>query len=411
MPRLIVLMIDGVSADHYETERQQLPHLASLEARGTRVRRLHSEVLGTSLPGRTSMLTGVTADVSGVYGNRIWDGSAFRYPNPDDLRVPTLPARVQVAGRSAAVIGFGMVRPEDAAIFQPPWWVTAFIQRARDAQPQPADHAWLRVATHQPGPRFEAACAQAGVPAAWPQLDMTVEANRAAYGVMCDVRVLDWVAAVALSQQPPDLIMAEFLTPDTVQHYTGYKSEASRFSIMQADMALGRLLARLEAAGQLSDWNIAVMSDHGHSPIETALHPGAIIPGVTVQCEGSIMMVVPHTAEELADVTQKLAAYGVEPYPNDCIPAEHRDQIFLFVAPDGVSFENENVDDSVPAGKPNAISSHGLRPGMPGDDRFALFAGPDVPHQILDAADARQVAPTFARLLGLDDAFPAHPIF
>lgn len=409
--KLIVLMIDGVSADHYATLRAELPHLASLERRGFRVHNLHSEILGTSLPGRTSILTGATADVSGIYGNRIWDGEQFRYPNPYDVRVPTLPALARAAERRAAVVGFGMIRPEDADIFRPPWWVGSFVQRARDAEPQPSDDGWLRVATHEPDPVFTAACEVAGVPETLPQVDMSVEANRTAFGLMSDVRMTDWVAALATSPDAPDLILAEFLTPDIVQHYTGYKSEASRFAIMQADMSVGRLLARLEAASMQDEWNLAILSDHGHSPIELALHPGHIIPDVTVQSEGSMLIVAPRDADELADVTSKLAVYGVEPYANDCIPAEYRDRLFIFAAPDRTSFETDNVDNTVPTGKPNITSSHGLRPGSPGDDRFALFAGPNVAPGSIESADARQVAPTLALLAGLSVDYPANPIF
>ncbi len=409
--KLIVLMIDGVSADHYATLKAELPHLASLEARGFRVHNLRAEVLGTSLPGRTSMMTGATADVSGVYGNRIWDGAQFRYSNPDDVRVPTLPARARSAGRKTAVVGFGMLRPEDADIFLPPWWVNAFIQRARDAEPQPADSVWLRVAQHRPGDFFQAACAQAGIPDTLPAVDPSAESSRLTFGLMSDVRMYDWVSALATASDAPDLIIAEFLTPDTIQHYAGYKTEAARFSIMQADMAVGRILERLRQANKLDEWNIAVMSDHGHSPIEAALHPEHIIPGTIMQSEGSILIVAPRDADELRTVAERLAAYGVEPYPNTCIPPEHRDQLFLFAAPDGMSFEIDNVDNSVPVGKPNAISSHGLKPGSPGDDRFAVFAGPDVPRGAVASADAVQVAPTLAKLLHLKDGFPAEPIF
>ena len=74
--KCIVLMVDGISADHYINIRTQLPHLMQLEKRGFRVERLHAEQLGVSLSGRVSMLTGQTADQSGVYGNKCWDGEA-----------------------------------------------------------------------------------------------------------------------------------------------------------------------------------------------------------------------------------------------------------------------------------------------------------------------------------------------
>ncbi len=412
--KLIVLMVDGVSADHYRQDSGRFPHWQGLQQRGWWVERLHSEVLGTSLPGRTSMLTGVSADVSGVYGNKIWDPKQadFRYANPDDIRVPTLPARAKAAGKRVANIGFGMVRPEDADYFKPPWWVGEFVQRARDAEPTPADQSWLRVALHQTDPRFAEVCQAAGVPASLPMLDFSSESQRAFFGILADHAIADWVGVLATSAEAPDLIIAEFLMTDTVQHETGWRSELSQWITMQADMALGKIIQRLHLAGVTDEWNIAVMSDHGHSPIETALHPDVIIPDVRVQCEGGSLLVAPRDAAELARITEVLAAYDVQPFPNACIPAELRDEVVVFVAPERVSFETGPEGNTEASGPPKATSTHGLKPGLPGDDRFALFAGPHIPQGHSTEADAVQVAPTFAKLLGLPlDGFPAAPIF
>lgn len=410
--KLIVMMVDGIAADHYATDRGRFPHWMSLEARGFRVERLHSEVLGTSLPGRTSILTGVTADVSGVYGNKIWDGNEFRFADPDDICVPTLPGRVKAAGKRSAVIGFGMVRPEDADLMVPPWWTGTFIERSRETEPTPADSEWMRVATQVPGEWFVELCAAAGIPSKLPTVDRTDEQGRLFFGMLSDQMMADWVGVIAASDDAPDLIMLEFLVTDTIQHYTGYKSDLSHWIAGQADMALGKILARLRAAGVENEWNIAVMSDHGHSAVEKSLHPGVIIPGVRVQCEGGSLLVAPHDAAELADVTSKLAEFGVEPYPNDCIPAEMRDQVAVFVAPPDFSFETEIEDATEPIVPPKAISTHGLRPGFMGDDRFALFAGPNVPQGGVPESKAVQVAPTLASLIGLPVTdFPEAPIF
>lgn len=411
--KLIVLMIDGVSADYYRTENGRLPNLKALEERGFRVDRLHAEVLGTSLPGRTSMMTGVTADVSGVYGNKIWDAErrVFRYANPDDVRVPTLHARAKAAGKTVANIGFGMIRPEDTTIFRGPWWAGAFIQRARDAAPEEADNSWMRVALYPTEQAFSDACRAAGVPDTLPMIDMESDAQRAFFGVMADHAMFDWVGVLATSEAPPDLIVAEFLITDTVQHETGYKSELSHWAIMQADMAVGKILSRLRAAGVEDEWHIAVMSDHGHSAVHNALHPQVIIPDVTFQTEGQIIMVAPQDEAELRDITAKLAKYDVEPYPNTCLPLEYRDQVHLFIAPDGYSFEADKADEIEPSGAARTTSSHGLRPGLPGDDRFALFAGPTIPMGMIEEADAVQVMPTLAAILGIAVEGAAGPIF
>ncbi len=414
MPGLIVLMIDGVAAEHYAADRARFPHFAALEKRGFCVERLHSEVLGTSLPGRTSMMTGVTADVSGVYGNKIWDGTQFRYATPDDVRVPTLAARAKAAGKRVAVVGFGMLRPEDADIFQSPWWVSDMVQRPRDAEPEPSEPAWMRVAFHQPGETFTQVASAAGLPPRLPleQFDLSKPDQRAVFGNVADSLMFEWVASLAASATPPDVIIAEFLMTDTYQHYTGFRSEISQWSVLQADAAVGRIVRRLEDAGVLDQWNIAVMSDHGHSPIEKAIQPQVLLPGVRVQCEGGSLLVAPHDAAELDIVTQKLAAFGVQPFPNDCVVPEFRDQVFVFVAPPLWSFENDNAEATEPVLPPRAISSHGLTPGAPGDDRFALFAGPGVPQGSSAQGDAVQVAPTFAALAGLaQDGFMGKPLF
>jgi predicted AlkP superfamily pyrophosphatase or phosphodiesterase len=412
MGKLMVLMIDGVAADHYAQDKGRFPHFAALEARGFRIERLQSEVLGTSLPGRTSILTGVTADVSGVYGNKIWDGGQFRYADPDDIRLPTLPARARAAGMQVASIGMGMVRPEDADLFHRPWWSSGFIQRARDAQAVPAEAGWVRVGLHQPGERFEQICREAGLPSSLPALNMEDAGQAAMFGILADMAMFDWVGAIAASPDSPDLILSEFLIPDIFQHNIGYRSDLAHWSVMQADAALGRIQQRLRAAGVEDQWNIAVLSDHGHSPIERALQPQVIIPGVRTQAEGGCLLVAPRDDAELALVTVKLAPFGVEPYPNTCIPADFREQVSIFVSPERVSFEQDDAGATEPILPPKAVSSHGQRPGLPGDDRFALFAGPDVPPGLMTTASATQVSPTLAAILGLSVSdYPAAPAF
>lgn len=411
--KLLVIMIDGVSADYFATCRSRVPHLYALVERGLVVQNLHSEVLGTSLPGRTSMMTGFTADISGVYANMIWDGERFRYANPDDVRVPTIPARTLAAGKTAAVIGFGMIRPEDATIFKPPWWVNQFIQRARDVQPYPSDMPWLRVYQHQDsGDYFNEVCRQAGYPSDWHPIQNETPSSRLMFGVLADQYALTWAGLLAASENPPDLIVTEFLTTDNAQHETGYKSDVSHWAIAQADSMVGAVMERLEAAGKLDEWNIVIMSDHGHSTVETALHPQVIIPGTIMQSEGSILLTVPVDKADRQRITDALAAYGVEPFATHFVPADFREQVAAFVAPPGVSFEHDDPDEMEPTGDPAMTSNHGLRPGMPGDDRFAVFAGPVVPRGVIERADAVQVAPTLAQILGLPlDDFPAKPVF
>lgn len=314
------------------------------------------------------------------------------------------------AGLKVANIGLGMVRPEDSDVYVAPWWAGAFVARARDTTPEPADPSWIRVATHQTDPGFARACQAAGVPALLPSLDMSSESQRGVFGLLCDQTMLDWTGVLAASDEELNFITTEFLVTDTIQHTSGYKSEMAHWAIMQADMAVGRLQSRLRNAGVEDRWNIAVMSDHGHSPVERALHPRAILPGVTFQCEGQILLIAKETIDSKSDVDKRLADHDVVPFEHECLPDDVRGQVAMYLAPDGSSFEGSGPDAEA-SGPPTSISSHGLRPGCPGDDRFALFAGPDVPNGSSAEADAVDVMPTLAKLLGVHTAGAGRSMF
>lgn len=233
---------------------------------------------------------------------------------------------------------------------------------------------------------------------------------RAAVG---DVRVVEAVVALATSAHPPEVIFAEMLLPDTAQHYAGYDSAQALWSFAYADALVGSLFERLRSAGLEGRYNLALLSDHGHGPIEKALRPEAIIPGVIFQTEGSMLHVVPRDRAEEERVTAALAEHGVVPFPNEYLPAEQRKQVRSYLAPDGCSFEHDPLQPSVePVVLPCLRSSHGLRPGHPADERFMVLSGPDVPRLRLGRAEASQVAPTLAALLGLALAdFPGEALF
>ena len=111
--KLIVIMIDGISSDYFIEFPQFMPHTHALANGHTVITNLEPEKCGSSLPGRSSMLTGRPSRDHGIYGNIIWDCSekSFRYASPYDIRTPTLFSCAKKAGLDTANIGFGMIRP------------------------------------------------------------------------------------------------------------------------------------------------------------------------------------------------------------------------------------------------------------------------------------------------------------
>lgn len=401
MATTILVMIDGLSADTFGRRHADLPHLHALAARGTTVRRLAADPPATSLPGRSGILTGLGPDAHGVYGNLILDDAAFRYANPDDVRRPTLPARAQAAGRDVAVLGFGMVRPEDARTFHHAWWAHEMLQRARDLSPIPADEGWLRTSRHVDASGRLAALAGAGLPSGVPDAFTGDCLHDVLAGLEGDRRMLRWTAALATGPDAPDLILTEALMPDTLQHLAGYDADAAVWSLAYADALIGTLVAELARADRLDTTTLVIASDHGHGPVDRALHPERILPGFVASCEGGLLYVVAEGAARRAEAAARLAEHGATAVDGAFLPAEARRRIAAFAAPPGASFETADDPGDAPWGPPRLGSMHGFAPGTPSDERFLVAAGPRVPVAALEAAPANAVEATLAACLGL----------
>lgn len=407
MAHVITIMIDGLGADYVQRHQANLPNLTRLAADGTIVRRLAADVPATSLPGRTSILTGVPASRHGIYGNLILDGQRFRYANPDDVRVPTVPAVAVAAGADVAVIGYGMVRPEDANVFHHAWWANEMIQRARDEAPIPADEGWLRTSRHVDETGRLAALADLGLPDGIPDAYAGGESHYFMSGVAADRTMMRWTAALATSDQCPDFSLTEILTPDSVQHVFGADHPFSHWSIGYADALVGTLVAELEAAGRLESTVLVVTSDHGHGPVERALYSDRLLPNRPASSEGCVLFVAVENERDASTCSAALAEHGVSRLPADVVPPDARNRLAVFVAPERTAFQRAPAighaahDATAVGGPPNYRSMHGFRPGHPYDERFAIVRGPGVPSSDVAGAASEDVAATLSALLNL----------
>lgn len=410
MSPVLLIMIDGLSGEAFARRAADLPHLHALAADGLRVDRLEADVPATSLPGRTSILTGVAADRHGVYGNYVRDGDAFRYANPDDVRVPTLPRRAQEAGLDVAVLGYGMVRPEDARTFHHAWWANEMLQRARDLEPIPADEGWLRTSRHRDASGRLDALAREGHPASVPDAYAGDRMHYLMSELEGDRTMMRWSEGVLLQDPSPDLVVTEILTPDTVQHVAGFDDPFSTWALAYADGLVGTAVDALRRAGRLDDTTIVVVSDHGHGPVQEALHHDALLPGVAAAAEGAVLHVAAPEGARRRDATDRLAEVGAVPLPGDHLPPEDRGAVAAFVAPDGRTFEARPAGRDGVRGAPRSRSSHGFRPGHPHDQRLLIARGPGVPRARHAAAPSGAVEATVAQLLGLSPQGDADPL-
>lgn len=424
MNKLILIMIDGISAELFEHKKAWMPHMHALAQQGTQVQALTPEVCGTSFPGRTSIIVGRPAAEHGIYGNKIWDGGEFRWSTPDDVRTPSLAYFAQAAGKDVAAIGYGMVRPEDCDVFLPPWWQDEVVNRARNEPPTSESGLSTQAnstpfANNMASQQRIAALAAANIQTQVIHPNTDARANpdgseKLSLGMLADQQLLEIAAGLANSAQAPDLILLEIGVTDYYLHSYGKDHPLTEWSLRTADAQIGSLLERLRQGGRLQDYNVAIMSDHGHAPMNDALYCDQLLPeGTRWSSEGGMLLIAPRSAEEAQQVTAILQGIGIEAWPNDFLPEDQREHILVFTSPEGsqLSFERDLNNTGHITGASKYLSNHGMRPGNPADYRFCLFTGPQVPQSQVPFGLAKQVAPTLAALMGITTDWEAAPLF
>ncbi len=400
----LVIMIDGISADYFREHGAKMPHLSQLAERGTYFQRMSPESCGTSLPGRASMLTGRPSEEHGIYGNMIWDQqiNGFRYASPADIKVSSVLHEAKKQGLDVAGIGFGMIKPEDCSLYEPPYWLKSFTQRDRFNQSIDLSSGWKAASERIDDGRLAALKEFLDLPSDWPSFPSDDPAQQSYHELALDSDMLRLVSALVTSDDVPDLIFAEINFTNSIQHKTGYNSASSHWAAEMADTLIARLLLNLWASGMDDQFNLAICSDHGHAPVEIALYIDNIEPGIECVTEGGMLLVNRSSVKQLDQLQASLVEYGVELEDNGFLPEADREQLVVFSAPKGVAFELAPKNITATSGKPICRSSHGLRPGSPEDDRFAVFVGPEIDSQVIEHVDSTAFAMALRSLLKLD---------
>ena len=426
MNPLILIMIDGLGADHFARYRQQLPQLDALAKRGTLVERLSPERSAISTPGRVSTVTGVSSEQHGIYGNAIWDGNQFRHANSADIKVSTIAEQATKAGLTVDNIGFALVDPEHCRNFHSPTWAHEMLQSSNDGAYDGSNRVWQSEIALSKHARWIDDLKQRGCSSAFATRDYKTQAEYLLSGQLNDQIIIDWCAALATQQASfdlessnlespnlirPDLILTEIATPDYFLHQYGCDGELAQHSIKIADSQIGRLIDQLQASDLLHKTNIMVTSDHGFSDVKQSIHADVILPKAKISCEGGTLYVHYESKQQLLEFTSTLAEYRVLPLDNQFLPADQRKEVAVFLGPEKSDFQLDKYQTGQPVGNAHYLATHGFKPGHKGDERFLVMAGPDIPVETQSFAKAEQVAPTMAKLLKLPiTSYPLAPL-
>ena len=386
--KLILIMIDGVSSDYFIDYPQFMPHTHSLAKNNTVLTDLSPEKCGSSLPGRTSILTGQSSKNHGIYGNLIWDNESrsFRYATPYDVRTETLFTQAKSMGLDTANLGFGMIKPEDCTLYQPPYWVNDFVSRARDKTPIAVSDDWRKALRLVDDGRLE----QAEIKLRGEQNLTEDTIQHPLFNELIeDQRMVQRVNMLIESANSPDLIFTEINATDSVQHAFGYASKTSNFVIAYADMLVGSVIEKLNSTGKDKDYTVIVTSDHGHGNTSGAVFVDNVTTHDKWNAECAILFLENNQDIDLS--LNQLSVHDAGLLDDSFLPEDVRGQIIPLANQEKVSFEYAEHGCTDQTGVSKYKSSHSFYPGTQSDKRFAVINGAHSSYQHMENATPDQL--------------------
>jgi predicted AlkP superfamily pyrophosphatase or phosphodiesterase len=416
---LLLISIDGLHPDyvlHAERYGVEIPHLRSFVTEGSYASGVVGVVPTITYPSHTTLVTGVAPAQHGITSNTNFDPFAknqdgwFWYA--EDIKTPTLWQTVARAGLTTASVNWPVtVGDKSIAFLIPEYWRAANSEDVKVMRALSRPEGLLHDLEHELGESFVDGYTD------------TLESDR--------VRAAFTVAI--LREQKPHFMATHLIALDGIEHRDG-PWVASSFATLEA---LDGMIGEMVGAALMNDSDavIAVVSDHGFIATHTAvnlrtrfvdaglirlvepLQPHAV-PAIAswdaqVWLGAAVAAIVLHDREDpqlrerVAALLAELRADGrngiarVIAAPELAATGGFPEADFLVeFAPGFYAGTALRGDLVVPA---TSKGTHGYMPERP-EMHAALFVkGHGIATQKnLGVVDMRQIAPTLARVLGVE---------
>ena len=296
---VVILVWDGLRPDAINPT--DTPNLARLRDAGADFTDNHATYPTFTMMNSASFATGAFPDLTGYYGNVVWQPGAtgndaagkpvdyrqpvfsedyaildgLKRPNKQLLLVDTLFTAAQTAGLPTLTVGKsgaaylqdtgrgGMFLDERTVL---PLTLAGELQAAGIALPASAPNAYapgelvLGAANGNPVDAKPVQKLKDGVTS-----DPTDETGSPYKGSLA--YLVHAYLEYLLPQKHPRLTLLWLRDPDTTQHNYGIGTANWHDALRANDQLLGDILARLDALGQKATTDIIIVSDHGHSNV------------------------------------------------------------------------------------------------------------------------------------------------
>lgn len=408
---VVIITLDGFGGWALDDPYLPMPTLRALAARGARAKSMRPVNPTVTWPNHTSLVTGVTPATHGV----LFNGILVRDPGvpprvepwrdkSEMVRVPTLYDLAHDAGLTTAQVDW-------VAILNTPAITWEFAERPERPDAKPAISREMVAA------------------GAISQADVDSFATR---NIVWRDEVWTNAAVHILREHRPNLLLFHLLALDSTQHRYAPRTPAAMTAMAHLDTQVARVVRTIEEAGLMPSTTIFVVSDHGFKTVKRQILPNAALmsAGLLTVVDGKITAaqayVVPEGGSALVYLTgpddggeilarAKQALAGLEGIDQAIEPAAYAQYglpspsanpqmgaLFL-TAKDGYAFASGVGERTVIDAPDGSLGAHGYISSDPDIQALFIASGRGIkPGTALDTVNNVDVAPTAARLLGLD---------
>ncbi|MDG2391088.1 MAG: alkaline phosphatase family protein [Planctomycetaceae bacterium] len=422
LPRhVVVVSIDGFAAYLVDDAKVPLPTIRRLAREGCLVEGgMTVSDPSVTWPNHTTLVTGIPPGQHGVLANGVLVRGGIGVPvridshrdQSDLVKVPTIVDVAHAAGLTTAEVNWPCTRGSKS-----------FDDQFPDV-PNSLDYTTPRLRTEL----IELGLLQ----------DETHASFRKASMVGLDY-VWTEAACHLIRERKPNLTLVHLLNNDATHHSLGAQSQAGYTANAYADMCLSRIIDAIDDAGIREQTTIIVVADHGFT-----LTPKAILPNVLLRQaglltvengkltqaqvhvipEGGIGYVYCTNPAEASQAAMKFQEIfiGKEGVADVLLPDRFDEVSFphpreyeqapdaILVAKDGYAVSGSVKGESLVATQKEAgtsLGSHGFLAKSPKMKAMCIISGAGIrPGVKIPSVDNTVIAPTIAKLLGLEYSIP-----
>lgn len=405
---VVIVSLDGFAGWALDDPHLPVPTLRRLAARGALAKGMRPVNPTVTWPNHTSMVTGVTPSKHGV----LYNGILMRQPGlppriepwrdkKEMVRVRTLYDAVHERGLTTAQVDW-------VAIQNAPTMTWEFPERP-DPQGQIARELVTRGVISEE--------------------DLAAFASR---NIVYRDHIWTQAAAHILRQHRPSLLLFHLLNLDSTQHRYGPRTPAAVTTMAHLDSQVATIVQALEQSGLMARTTIFVVSDHGFKLVRRQIRPnvafmkaglltvqdgkvskaeaysmaagGSAMVYVTVpDLSGAILDRVKRSLQGMEGIDAVIEPAGYAPLGLPLATDNDQMGALFLTAKDGYAFTADSTEPGVVDAPLGSLGAHGYVATDPDLRSLFIASGRGIrPGVTLEAVDAIDVAPTAARLLGVE---------